>query len=74
MINLNSYRISELPDTAYYIPSFINEQEEQIIFNQVYKAPKLKWIQQACAKDPLTSRIFLNFQAYFRAWAGTMKV
>ena len=45
MINLNSYRISELPDTAYYIPSFINEQEEQIIFNQVYKAPKLKWIQ-----------------------------
>ena len=45
MFDLNGYRVPELPDTGYYIPSFISEQEETLILNQVNKASKLKWVQ-----------------------------
>ncbi|XP_064484369.1 alpha-ketoglutarate-dependent dioxygenase alkB homolog 6-like [Ornithodoros turicata] len=45
--NLSSFHIKGLPDTAYYIPNFITEQEEQYLFEKVYDAPKPKWVQLA---------------------------
>ena len=42
---LNDYRILDIPNTAYYIPNFIDDHEEQIIINQVNAAPKSKWVQ-----------------------------
>lgn len=33
--SLEEFRISKLPSTAYYIPNFISEEEEQQILDKV---------------------------------------
>ena len=40
---LGSYRVKNAPDTVYYIPNFITEDEETHILKMVYNAPKPKW-------------------------------
>ena len=45
MANLKYHTIDAVPDSAYYIPNFVSEQEEQIILNKVNTAPKSKWVQ-----------------------------
>ena len=45
MVILKDHKLLGVPDSAYYIPNFVSEQEEQIILNQVTKAPKCKWVQ-----------------------------
>lgn len=32
---LERYKINQLPDTAYYIPDFISEDEEEILLSKV---------------------------------------
>ena len=44
MYNLEDYRVVGVPDSAYIIPNFINEQEEKTLFNHIEKSPKLKWV------------------------------
>ncbi|EFQ98042.1 hypothetical protein MGYG_01080 [Nannizzia gypsea CBS 118893] len=42
---LESYRISQLPDAAYYVPNFISEGEEEILLNKIASVPAPKWTQ-----------------------------
>lgn len=32
---LERYKINQLPDTAYYIPNFISEDEEEMLLSKV---------------------------------------
>ncbi|KAF4983341.1 hypothetical protein FZEAL_1233 [Fusarium zealandicum] len=41
--SLEHAKIDALPQTAYYIPNFISEEEEQMILNRVSSAPKPRW-------------------------------
>ncbi|KAJ3520286.1 hypothetical protein NM208_g13772 [Fusarium decemcellulare] len=43
--SLEHARITTLPQTAYYIPNFISEEEEQVILDKVSSAPKPRWKQ-----------------------------
>ncbi|KAG5748027.1 hypothetical protein H9Q69_006507 [Fusarium xylarioides] len=43
--SLHHARINTLPETAYYIPNFITEQEEQNILDKISSAPKPRWKQ-----------------------------
>lgn len=43
--SLQHARINTLPETAYYIPNFITEQEEQNILDKISSAPKPRWKQ-----------------------------
>ena len=45
MVELKDYQLADVPNAAYYIPNFVTEHEEEIILNQVNKAPKSKWVQ-----------------------------
>ncbi|KAM5450947.1 hypothetical protein MaudCBS49596_004057 [Microsporum audouinii] len=40
---LEKYRVTRLPDTAYYIPDFLSEDEEKIILSKVVSVPAPKW-------------------------------
>ncbi|PSR93961.1 Alkbh6 protein [Coniella lustricola] len=42
---LEQAKVPSLPATAYYIPDFISEQEEQIILDKIASAPKPRWKQ-----------------------------
>lgn len=44
----------QIPATAYYIPSFITEQEEQFILQQIENTPRPKWTQ-------LSNRRLINY-------------
>lgn len=35
----------QLPDNVFYIPNFITEAEEKLLYDKVYSAPKPKWVQ-----------------------------
>lgn len=37
----------QLPDNVFYIPDFISEAEEKLLYDKVYSAPKPKWVQLA---------------------------
>jgi len=39
------YRITKAPPSAYYIPDFITEEEENTLLRNIYLAPKPKWKQ-----------------------------
>lgn len=41
---LEAFRITQAPPTVYYFPNFITESEEALLFQQVYSAPKPKWV------------------------------
>ncbi|KAH6978679.1 hypothetical protein EDB82DRAFT_234455 [Fusarium venenatum] len=43
--SLQHARIISLPQTAYYIPNFISEKEEQMILDKISTAPKPRWKQ-----------------------------
>ncbi|KAF0641980.1 hypothetical protein FPSE5266_20151 [Fusarium pseudograminearum] len=43
--SLHHARITSLPQTAYYIPNFISEEEEQMILDKISSAPKPRWKQ-----------------------------
>lgn len=45
---LKEYKLNGIPETAYYIPDFITEQEECEILKSVYTSPKPKW---TCLKN-----------------------
>lgn len=36
---------AQLPDNVFYIPDFITEAEEKLLYDKVYSAPKPKWVQ-----------------------------
>ncbi|KAF4457532.1 alkylated DNA repair protein alkB like 6 [Fusarium austroafricanum] len=43
--SLEHARITTLPQTAYYIPDFITEEEERVILEKISSAPKPRWKQ-----------------------------
>ncbi|KAF4991884.1 hypothetical protein FGRMN_7532 [Fusarium graminum] len=43
--SLEHARITLLPQTAYYIPNFITEEEEHMILDKISSAPKPRWKQ-----------------------------
>ncbi|XP_029830053.3 alpha-ketoglutarate-dependent dioxygenase alkB homolog 6 isoform X2 [Ixodes scapularis] len=45
--SLSDFRVTTLPETVYYVPDFISENEERYLFEKVYDAPKPKWVQLA---------------------------
>ncbi|KAL7641321.1 UNVERIFIED_CONTAM: hypothetical protein RMT77_008460 [Armadillidium vulgare] len=44
-IKLENFIVNKAPAKAFYIPNFINEEEEKIILKKLYEAPKPKWVQ-----------------------------
>ncbi|KAG9257320.1 uncharacterized protein F5Z01DRAFT_679943 [Emericellopsis atlantica] len=42
---LEHARVSRLPNTAYYIPNFITEDEERLLLDKIASAPKPRWKQ-----------------------------
>ena len=45
MIDISEFQLTNVPSTAYYIPNFIDEHEEQAIIKEVNRAPKSKWVK-----------------------------
>lgn len=45
MINFLDHKIIKCPDSCYYIPNFITEEEEKNLLKNIYDAPKPKWTQ-----------------------------
>ncbi|KAH7162430.1 hypothetical protein B0J13DRAFT_10279 [Dactylonectria estremocensis] len=43
--SLDGARITTLPQSAFYIPNFISEEEEQMILAKIATAPKPRWKQ-----------------------------
>lgn len=44
-MSLKDNLIEKIPPAIYYIPDFINQEEEEYLLRQVYAAPKPKWTQ-----------------------------
>lgn len=42
---LKQFVVKDAPQTAYYVPDFISEEEESYLLQEVYKSPKTKWTQ-----------------------------
>ncbi|XP_013881667.1 alpha-ketoglutarate-dependent dioxygenase alkB homolog 6 [Austrofundulus limnaeus] len=42
---LKRFVVKDAPQTAYYVPDFISEEEESYLLQQVYKSPRTKWTQ-----------------------------
>eukprot|EP00800_Vazella_pourtalesii_P020624 TRINITY_DN735_c8_g1_i1.p1 TRINITY_DN735_c8_g1~~TRINITY_DN735_c8_g1_i1.p1 ORF type:complete len:224 (+),score=35.80 TRINITY_DN735_c8_g1_i1:301-972(+) len=40
---LSQYRIQDIAETAYYIPNFLTETQQQDLIHAIYSAPKPKW-------------------------------
>lgn len=47
-LKLKNFKVANAPDTVYYIPNFISQQEEDHILKNVYSVPKPKW---TCLKN-----------------------
>ncbi|CAD5224277.1 unnamed protein product [Bursaphelenchus xylophilus] len=43
LLDANDFLVKNAPPTIRYIPNFITENEEQMLLNRVYTAPKPKW-------------------------------
>ncbi|KAH6610719.1 hypothetical protein Trco_000739 [Trichoderma cornu-damae] len=43
--SLDAAKIASLPPTAYYLPSFISEDEERLILDKIAAAPRPRWKQ-----------------------------
>ena len=41
--NLSQYKIPEIASTAYYIPNFLTDTQQQDLIHAIYSAPKPKW-------------------------------
>jgi alkylated DNA repair protein alkB family protein 6 len=44
-MDLERFRVQELPDSVYYIPDIISLDEETLLLNRISKTPKTKWTQ-----------------------------
>ncbi|KAF7543534.1 hypothetical protein G7Z17_g10656 [Cylindrodendrum hubeiense] len=44
-VSLDHARITDLPQSTFYIPNFISEEEEQMILEKIAAAPKPRWKQ-----------------------------
>ncbi|KAH8737945.1 Alkbh6 protein [Ilyonectria robusta] len=44
-VSLDHARITVLPQSAFYIPNFISEEEERVILGKIAAAPKPRWKQ-----------------------------
>jgi alkylated DNA repair protein alkB homolog 6 len=45
MFSLKEFLVEKCPQRAYYIPNFINEEEEKALMKNIYDSPKPKWTQ-----------------------------
>ena len=45
MLDIESFILEKCPNSAYYIPNFITEEEEEYLIRSVNEAPKPKWTQ-----------------------------
>ncbi|KAB5558652.1 Alkbh6 protein [Coniochaeta sp. 2T2.1] len=43
--SLDLAKVQKLPSSAFYIPNFINEDEEKVILDKIANAPKPRWKQ-----------------------------
>ncbi|GIY35418.1 alpha-ketoglutarate-dependent dioxygenase alkB homolog 6 [Caerostris darwini] len=43
MTEFINFKVSELPNSAYYIPNFITSNEENHLLEKIYSSPKPKW-------------------------------
>ncbi|KAK9367981.1 hypothetical protein V1509DRAFT_624984 [Lipomyces kononenkoae] len=43
MRHLESYRLADLPDRAYYIPDFLTEEEEKSLIQKIQSVPSARW-------------------------------
>lgn len=60
MENFINNRVLKCPSSVYYIPNFINQDEEDYLLQKVNDAPKPKWVQ-------LKNRRLQN-------WGGILKI
>ena len=44
-MNLEEFRVHELPETVYYIPDVLSVSEESLLLDRISKTPKTKWTQ-----------------------------
>ncbi len=44
-MDLESYRVQELPNSVYYIPDIVSLAEEDLLLNKISKTPRTKWTQ-----------------------------
>jgi hypothetical protein len=42
-MNLEDFKVQELPGTVYYIPEVISVSEESLLLDRIAKSPKTKW-------------------------------
>jgi alkylated DNA repair protein alkB family protein 6 len=42
---MDKYKVKKAPNTLYYIPNFITDEEEEYLKTQIYNVPKPKWTQ-----------------------------
>lgn len=42
-MNLDKFRIAQLPESIFCIPNFVSESEEELTLKKIYEAPKVKW-------------------------------
>ncbi len=45
MMNLEEFRVAELPGTVFYIPDVVSVSEESLLLDRISKTPKTKWTQ-----------------------------
>ncbi len=44
-MDLESFRVQELPNSVYYIPDIVSTAEETLLLNKISKTPRTKWTQ-----------------------------
>lgn len=42
---MDIYKLTALPDTLYYVPNFITDEEEKHLLSCVYNVPRTRWVQ-----------------------------
>jgi alkylated DNA repair protein alkB family protein 6 len=45
MVDLNEFKVEKCPQTVFYIPNFITQEEEEYLMRNIYDSPKPKWTQ-----------------------------
>ncbi|KAG8237252.1 hypothetical protein J437_LFUL011280 [Ladona fulva] len=43
--DVDKFKLQKAPATIYYIPNFVNDEEEKLLLNKIYNVPKPKWTQ-----------------------------
>ena len=42
---METFRLNNVPDTLYYVPNFISEDEEKHLLSCVMNVPRTRWVQ-----------------------------